>query len=377
MSLLLDNPVQPVLKMPAAPAQWQRCKSMADPAARWRLYLHQLGLTALMAWCQEEFEGPVLPWPHAAPFDSWHVVDGLALQLGDTRIVVILSESIDAAELQVPQEWVDLRDWSADYYIAAYIDVDEEQLALWGYGTYDQLKNQGTYNLAERTYSLKDTELVQDFSVFWVALQLAQPSYLAPDPLPDLPAPQAEGLLQRLVSAPDPRLTLPISQWGALLCNDHWRQQLYQQRLSLSPVCIEDWLNQIYEQGWQPIEELRPQASASRFRSAASGTAVLTCGKKILLNATPDELLLMFSVDIEASKRRNIRIQLHPSGDSLLPNNVVLALELSETGELLKTVKAGIQDDFIQIPPFRCSAGQRLRVHIQLADSMCQEEFIS
>ena len=85
----------------------------------------------------------------------------------------------------------------------------------------------------------------------------------------------------------------------------------------------------------------------------------------------------MFSVDIEANKRRNIRIQLYPSSESLLPNDLVLALELSETGERLKTVKAGSKDNFIQIPPFRCSAGQRLKVHIQLDDSACQEEFIS
>ena len=85
----------------------------------------------------------------------------------------------------------------------------------------------------------------------------------------------------------------------------------------------------------------------------------------------------MFSVDIEANRRRNIRIQLYPSGDALLPSNVTLALELSETGELLKTVQAGARDNYIQIPPFRCSAGQRLRVHIQLADSICQEDFIS
>ena len=221
--------------------------------------------------------------------------------------------------------------------------------------------------------------MVQDFSAFWVAQQLERPS---PYPMGKLPAMsmstlQAEQLVQTLAYAPEPRLALDFDQWGALFINEHWRQQMYRQRYNTACVSIEDWLENIFEQGWQTLDSLLPQSPALRFRSAAGGTAVLTCGKKIFLQTAPDDLLLMFSVDIEANKRRNIRIQLYPSGDTMLPNNVMLALELSETGELLKTVKAGKQDDYIQIPPFRCSAGQRLRVHIQLADSACKEDFIS
>ncbi len=377
MSVLFDNPVQPVLEMPADLLRWQRSAAMADTAARWRIYLHQLGLAALMAWCQEEFNGPVLPWPHAAPFDIWHVVDGLALQLGQARIVVMLSETIHATELQVPQEWVDLRGWCADYYLAAHVDVDDGQLVLWGYTTHAQLKSQGIYNATARTYTLKETDLIQDLAVFWVAQQLVQPTDLPSAPLVELPNAQAKSLIQSLAHAPDPRLALPFEQWGALFSDDHWRQQLYQQRHSLSIVSVEDWLNEIFDQGWQPIQTLHPPFALANFRSNADGVAVLTCGKKICLNTAWDELLLMFSVDIEANKHRNIRIQLHSANKSLLPNNLILALQMSETGELLKTVKAGMQDAFIQIPAFRCLAGQRLRVHIQLTDSVCQEDFIS
>ena len=377
MSVLFDNPVQPVLAMPVDLDQWQRIVSISDPVTRWRIYLHQLGLKAVISWCQEEFPQAVCPWPHAAPFDIWHVVDGLPLSLGSKRIVVMLSETIDAAELKVPQEWLDISGLSADYYIAAYVDTDEQRLVLWGYTTYEQIKSQGSYDATERTYCLKDSDLVQDFSAFWVAQHIDQPTSNPMSELPDLPATQAESLIQSLTHSLEPRLALPFSQWGALFSKEHWRQQLYQQRQSHTPVSIEDWLEQIFEQGWQTLETLLPQTPALRFRSAASGTAVLTCGKKIFLNSAPDDLLLMFSVDIEANKRRNIRIQLYPSGDAILPNNVMLALEMSETGQLLKAVKAGEHDDYIQIPPFRCSAGQRLRVHIQLEESTCQEDFIS
>ena len=380
MSVLFDNPVQPVLAMPVELDQWQRLASISDSSTRWRIYLHQLALRAVMSWFQEEFAQAVHPWPHAAPFEIWHVVDGLTLSLGESRIVIMLSEAMDAAELRVPQEWVDLSGLSADYYIAAYVDVDQQRLVLWGHTTYEQLKSQGSYDASEQVYSLQELDLVQDFSAFWVAQQIEVEQLAAshPQELLDLPIAQAEGLIRSLVPSPEPRLSLPFSQWGALFSQEHWRQQLYQQRQGGgTPVSIEDWLEQIFEQGWQTLESLLPQTPTVRFRSAAGGTAVLTCGKKIFLNSAPDDLLLMFSVDIEANKRRNIRIQLYPSGDTILPSNVMLALEMSETGKLLKSVKAGEHDDYIQIPPFRCSAGQRLRVHIQLAESACQEDFIS
>lgn len=378
MSILFDNPVQPILTMPADLAKWHHSEAIANSATRWQIYLHQLGLTTLMSWFQEEFDRPVCPWPYAAPLDIWHAVNGISLQLGHSRIVVILSEAIDAAEINVPQEWVDLPNWSADYYIAAYVDVDEERLVLWGYTTHGQLKSQGTYHADDRTYCLNDTAMVQDFSAFWMAQQMTQPTAIPAEPLTALASPEAENLIQSIAKLPEPRLALPFTQWAALFDNGCWRQQLYRQRYSPDPVSVQDWLDHIFEQGWQTIDTLVPQAPAAlRFRSAATSTAVLTCGKKIFLNTSPDDLLLMFSVDIEANKRRNIRIQLYPSSESLLPSDVVLALELSETGELLKTVKAGARDNFIQIPPFRCSAGQRLRVHIQLDESICEEEFIS
>lgn len=374
MSVLFDNPVQPVLKMPADVAKWQQSRSMTDPAARWRLYLHQLGLSTLMSWFQEEFERAVCPWPHAAPFDIWHVVEGISLTLGSTRLVVVLSETIDASEMRVPQEWVD--GWAADYYLAAHVDVDDDRLVLWGYAPRKQLKEQGIYDAVDRSYRLQDRDMVQDFSAFWVAQQMERPAAIAPKSMAILSEADAEKLLQDLVTVPEPRLAVAFDQWMALISSEHWRQRLYQRRQAPKPVSVADWLENIFEQGWQTVDNLLP-AQRSGFRSAVANTAVLTCGKKIFLNKALDDLLLMFSVDIEANKRRNIRIQLYPSSESLLPSDLVLALEMSETGERLKTVKAGAKDNFIQIPPFRCSAGQRLKVHIQLDDSACQEEFIS
>ena len=376
MSLVFDNPVQPVLAMPPDLALWQQSEAIADPAACWRVYLHRLGLATLRAWVQEEWEQPLQLWP-ANPADLWPWVEGLALGLGDRRLVVILSEAIDASALTVPQEWVDIPGWAADYYLAAQVNVDEQRLVLWGYGTYTQVKTQGHYEPGDRTYSLTAADLIQDFSVFWVAQQLEQPQPLSLSELPPLSEAQAERLIDRLAQAVEPRLDIPFEQWGALLSDDHWRRQLWRQRQGRGPVELSGWLQDLVEPGWRSLASLLPRTPALGFRSTGIQSAAASRGKVIWLSPPGCFLVLGLRVTPTDDQRRSISVQLFPTDVDLLPAGVTLTLALPETGEPLQTVQAGKQDNYIQIPSFRCPPGQRFRVSIQLADAIVQENFVS
>jgi hypothetical protein len=376
MSVVFDNPVQPVLAMPPDLGLWQQYEAIADPAARWRVYLHRLGLAALQSWVQDECGQSIHPWP-AAAVDLWQGVEGLALGLGDRRLVVILSEAIDATSLAVPQEWVDIPGWTADYYVAAQVDVDEQRLVLWGYGTYAQVKTQGHYESGDRTYSLSADDLIQDFSVFWVAQQLEQLQPVSLPELSPLSEPQAKRLIERLARAVEPRLEIPFELWAALLSNDVWRRQLWQQRQGLTPVDLGGWLRQAIAPGWQALGELLPPSPALGFRSSETRGTVISQGKAVWLNPPGCYLVLGVRVMTADSNRRRISIQLFPSGDDLLPSGVTLALEAHDTAEPLQTVQAGEHDNYIQLPSFHCPPGQRFRVRVQLGDAMVQEDFIS
>lgn len=396
MSLVFDSPVQPILEMSADPALWQRSAFVTDPATRWRIYLHQLGAAALLSWCQETFEPEqdrTQLWPEASPLDIWHVVSGLVITLGERRIVVMLSEAMDAAEMRVPQEWVDLPDWAGDYYIAAQVDADEQRLALWGYAPYAQVKGRGRYDADERVYCLEEGDLIQDFSVFWVAQQLEQLEAVAIASLPSLLPVQLDNLIGRLARSPHPRLEIPFGLWGALLSNDQARARLYQQRqqgvAAAVPVDLSQWANQLLSQGWEALDALMPQLPTLSFRAANRSNdttqTIATGGKVIVLDTATEtiELVLAIALAIEADERRNIRIQLYPKEDpseleaSLLPAGVRLTLLLTESGEPLQTVRAGNHDDYIQLPPFRCPAGQRFSLRIQQANATVQENFMS
>jgi hypothetical protein len=385
MSVLFDNPVQPVLTIPPNLTAWQQCETLPDSAGRWRTYLHRLAAAALETWIQEAGDEAAQLWPPSDPAEVWQLVDGLALTLGTRRIVVMLSETIDAATLQVPQEWVDIPDWAADYYLAAHVDVDEQRLVLWGYTTHAQVKTQGTYEASDRTYTLSDADLIQDFSVFWVAQQLEQRQTARIAALPPLPTTQAEPWIEQLARAAEPRLAIPFEQWGALLRDGHWRRQLSQRRQGGVPVDLGRWVSQVFEPGWRSLASLLPQTPSLAFRSAATSSEMISRGKLIWLNAASGEFVLVLRIRTATGNgeattsdhRRSIQVQLFPSDAAVLPAGVTLALELPETAERLQAVQAGEHDNFIQLPTFRCPPGQLFRINVQLADAIFLEDFIS
>ncbi|MEL6353482.1 MAG: DUF1822 family protein [Cyanobacteria bacterium J06627_28] len=375
MSLFLDNPVQPILKLPATASVWQRYASLLeplDPETRWKIYLHQLGWTALLPWLQSEFDATPQLWPEDNPWGLWQVVDGIVLRLGQRRLVVMLSEAIDTAEMRVPKEWVDVPDWAGDYFVAAQIDADEQQLRLWGYATRSQLKTAGHYDPAERSYCLGEAAMVQDFSAFWVAQRVeaisAVPAQAAVngmavdgmsvDGMANMT--EATNVLNRLAQVPEPRLAIPFSQWCAAIASQQWQQQLYQQRQGTPlpewpstplaanssvdslinapvnvPVNLGEWIaassrqavDQVVAAGWQVLDLLSPQTPATRFRGAITDFKAsqvnasqpgMTYGKRLTLTTATDTfaLVLAISISIEPDERRNIRIQLYPAGAS-------------------------------------------------------------
>lgn len=244
----------------------------SNDAARWNAYLNRLVLNALLPWLEEESGIPPVVWPREASLPSiWEFVNGTAITLGETRIVLIPSEAIAIEEFSVPQEWIDIPSWNANYYLAVQVNLDEEWLRVWGYATHQQIKTKGSYDEFSRTYSLEREDVVDNIHVMWVARQLCPDEKVAVPPLPILSGNEAETLIAS-ISQPSfysRRLDVEFPQWGALLENQTWRQQLYQRRnreavpmmAVVAPairrqVNLSNWFQNVFEQGWQTFEEL-------------------------------------------------------------------------------------------------------------------------
>ena len=297
-------PTHPYLEISLADRDRARQESQmfATPASRWNAYLNQLCLSAVLPWLQEEYDPQAKVWLGLPAWPSfWEIVNGIAITLGGARFIVIPSEAIDLDEMRVPQEWIDIPSWSADYYLAAQVEPDEGWVRVWGYATHQQLKTQGNYEASDRTYSLREENLIADLNVLWVARQLSlqESTQTAIATLDRLSLTQAENLLQRLGNPTviDPRLAVPFTLWGALIEHGGWRQQLYQKRLGQAEQwSVSQWLQRGISElagqfGWQQFA-LQTAWEGARGGGATATPSILSrqltiCGQAYELRVLP------------------------------------------------------------------------------------------
>lgn len=282
---------------------WLQSQTAGNPASRWQNYLNQVALAVFLPWLQVEEDATAKAQDQQAEQAAvWEVVNGTAIAIQDAKLVLIPSEADDLGELRVPQEWIDLPNWAADYYLAVQVNVDAGYVRVWGYSTHQQLK-QGTFNQGDRTYSLADDQLISDLNALWVARALCpnEVTKAAIEPLAELATAQADNLIERLgnPSLLLPRLEVPFDPWGALLQNPQWCLRLGAARRGIATKTpVLQWLKQglsdlSNEFGWRQIEL---SFSAEGARGAATADAVVPAfglAKKLAIANQPYELKIL------------------------------------------------------------------------------------
>lgn len=255
---------------------WQQAQCHSNPISRYNAYLNRLCVGTFLKWMEEwlaEEKSIATPslWPNEESLPAiWEVVTGTAIQFGQTKLVLIPSDSADTKELCVPQEWVDNPQWAADYYLAVPINLDEDEdefsLQVCGFTTHRKLKNDGKYHHKERTYSLPIEALTENLSVMQITFGLSVREEVAE--LPILSEAEVTKLLQVLgdssLYSPRLQIDVPFEKWAALLGNDQWRQQLYNRRMgdfveapsTQSTNNLSQWFRNIFNAGWQEMEEV-------------------------------------------------------------------------------------------------------------------------
>lgn len=258
-----------------------------------RAYLNQLCLDSLICWLREEYAANTRVFPKEDALPSfWEFVNGTAIVVDNMRLVVVPTESIDLGELRVPQEWVDIPNWAADYYLHVQVNPEDDFIRVAGYTTHEKLKRVGRYDASERAYCLDATELIQNINVLWLARQFCPQESLRAEvtALPALSQAQAQNLLERLGN-PNlvfPRLEVPFQLWGSLLSHGGWRQRLYEKRQGLAEQrSIQQWLQTGISQlgqmlGWEQ-SQLQPVAQVLGTRGGEIQLPVATLSRQLVI----------------------------------------------------------------------------------------------
>ena len=397
---------------------WQLSQHHSNTIAIYNAYLNRICLSRLLTWFQsflQEARLRVEVFPNEENLPSiLEIVNGTAIKVGETKIVLVPTETIDIEELCVPQEWVDINSWAADYYIPVQVNLDDDDDDCWirvcGFATHRQLKNQGKYNSSDRTYSLPIEQLTENFTLLFATLGLRWREKVPPEVT--LSAAEARNLLQTLSDAsiysPRVHLDIPFAQWAVLISNEQWRQQLYNQRLSKEkntlptakkyfspsiesmnsvsvdssfiPVNLNQWFQKLFAAGWQPIDEVLNSQLGSlafEFRSFSPTSKIGVNGVKVIdlgVQLGGQSLALMLALSQEEDKKTAIIVQVHPTGNKkYLPPN--LKIMLLESGNILQQIESRSLDCYIQLNRFKGLSGTRFSIQLTLDDFKMTENF--
>ncbi|NES22994.1 MAG: DUF1822 family protein [Symploca sp. SIO3E6] len=359
---------------------WQQSQKQAysNDAACWRAYQNYICLKKFEAWLTTEADIQDRPkvWPEPRELSSfWELVNGSAIALGKMRLLLVPDEALNLQELCVPQEWVDIPEWATDYYLAIQQNMEERWFRVVGYATYAQLKHEGDYDPMDRTYCLAREKLIQDLNVIWLTRELSPSRELAVEGLKALPEAEAVKLLNQLSqpSLYSPRLDVPFVEWGALIANPRWRQQLYQRRTSEVQVSasataskkwrkLSEWAQEALAAGGQVIDELTGFSSLTP--ATARGVTATPFKERITFGESVVELIVIFEPKAEQECRVRLKVQPTDGQTTLPPNLRLSAVDESETNR--EEVKASDASPALELPPLIFDKGERFTVQVSL-----------
>jgi hypothetical protein len=133
------------------------------------------------------------------------------------------------------------------------------------------------------------------------------------------------------------------------------------------------WLDEIFEPLWQPPEALNLAFSARRTASTEEPT--IKRGKVIELSSQ-DKIALLVEITPQPEQKMSVSVQLYPQSDRpYLPAHLQLSL-LAESGEILRSVQARQDDNYIKLPSFTVPSGFQFSIQINLNELNCTEKFI-
>ncbi|MBW4668779.1 MAG: DUF1822 family protein [Cyanomargarita calcarea GSE-NOS-MK-12-04C] len=373
----------------------------SNAAAQRNAYLNKLCLDAFESWLKDDkdlYHGfQLLCQPNELP-SFWEILNGTELSLGSNRLALIPCEKSCLQEFRIQQEWVDIPQMAANYYLPVQINLAENWLRIWGYTSYEQIRKQAIYDGIDRTYVLNGEDLITDLNVMWVSC--SKPAHHLPEIVRNfinLSPVQVEELLEKLskTTAYSPRLNVAFPEWAAIIASDKIRQQLYQRRLlcllekqqapqenKLGVNNLSQWFENIFEDAWQSLEMLLnfdETTLAFSFRNNSGFNEVRVTGAKVIdlgMQLEGKGVVLLVALTPEDNQKVNIRVQIYPTTEDIyLPSNLKLVL-LSESGKILQEVQSRTHDHYIQLKRFKSSLGNRFSIQVALNDVSIREEFL-
>ncbi|MEO0686750.1 MAG: DUF1822 family protein, partial [Cyanobacteria bacterium J06649_11] len=309
------------------------------------------------------------------------------------RLVLVPSEQSVPTEFRIPQEWVDIPSWTANYYLAAQLNIEEGWLRIWGFISHEQVRV-AQYDSIDRSYCVNNDDLIADIDILWTALEVCPFRKPQVKTLPNLSEVQAQEIIEKLTQANvySPRLHIIFPQWGAILASEKHLHVLYNQNIKRLQANLMDntqrvvsnlslWFENVFDGGFRAVDDLLSLADtrAFQFRSDSVFNEVCVKGAKLIdlgMQLESSSVALLIGLSPQIDNKVGIRVQLYPaSGETYLPDSIQLSL-LSESGNTLQSVESRSYDNYIQLKRFKLPLGKNFSIEVARKDIKIKENFV-
>lgn len=368
-----------------------------NDAACHRAFVNRLCLNAFVKWLEDEpdlLEKFQIPQLCEDLYQVCEFVNGIDLNFDGFRLVLLPNEQSDPIEFRIPQEWVDISNWAANYYLSVQLNVEEGWLRICGFISHQEIRKKAQYDPIDRTYYVNNRDLIADINIMWVAQELCTLEQPQVETLPRLSETQAKQIIEQL-SKPtvySPRLHIEFTHWGAILASPKYRTILYNQRIKHSQINLMEktetivqnlssWFDNLFDEGWRSVDDLLSltDTKAFQFRSDSVLNEVCVKGAKLIdlgMQLESQSVALLIGLSPQVDNKVGIRVQLYPaSGESYLPDKMQLTL-LSESGNALQSVESRSYDNYIQLKRFKLPLGKYFSIQVAREGIKIKEDFL-
>ncbi|MEB3216755.1 MAG: DUF1822 family protein [Nostocales cyanobacterium 94392] len=319
----------------------------------WQVYLNTLALLALEVWLQERLPNQVVLR------DINFIATAGNLKIGEYKFCAIATEHLLSETIAIPQQLIANPESSAHFYVVLEVLEEQEEVVIRGFLPHKQL-----------------VEVKSNLE-----LPISEGCYQVPLTLFDI-EPNHLLLYQHYVKAAE--FAVSVASNKVTQVSENVSKILHSTATKLS-----EWLQGVIDEGWQTIDSLcNPQLglafSTRNLDKDTKRAKIIDLGidlgnRKVvlLLNISPET---SFPVDSNIKRDENqekikVVAQLYPMGEErFLPQDIKLIL-LSKSGKVLQEVTSRIQDNYIQLKPFKGEAGKQFSIQINFENTIIKEDF--
>ncbi len=315
----------------------------------WQVYLNTLALLAFEVWLQERLPDKLIAK------DTNSIETAGNLKVGEFKFCAIATEHLLEEIVNIPLSLIENPFDSAHFYVLLEVLEEEEEVLIRGFISYNQLieiKSNTELPISEGCYQLP------------LSLFDMEPNHLL--------------VYQHYIKASE--FTAPVAE------NQVDRVSEKVSNLARSTTTkLSQWFQGVINEGWQAIDsiynpELNLAFSTRNFVEDTKRAKIIDLGINLanrrvalLINISPHKPT--DSKDESSEEKIHVVAQLYPmGGEKYLPQNIKLLL-ISKAGKTLQEVTSRIQDNYIQLKPFKGEPGKKFSIQISLGDMIVNESF--